>query len=95
MSNKKGGYKPRLTIDESKQVLNLYLSGKHRDEISKLVGRSPSVIRNIIKRAPEFGVEFPSNLELPFTYDRKDFEEQDFSSLPDNVLFKHSKEYIL
>lgn len=95
MNNKKGNYKPRLTIEESKKVIELYLSGKTQDQIAETMERSRSTIRHILNRAPELGIKLPKYLKLPITYEHRGMEEQVLKSLPDNVLFQHSKEYYL
>ena len=95
MGLKKGNYKPRLTVEDSKKICELYLEGKTQQQIAFVIGRSRSTVRHILNRSPELGANIPKYLKSVDITDNKERDGVDLSSLPDDILFEHSKEYII
>ena len=95
MSQKKGQYKPRLTVEQSKEIIELFLAGKTIDEIAALTNRSKSVVRQRIHLAPEFGIKLPNYVKVPTKHEHQEIKEIDLSSLDNSILFEHSKEYVI
>ena len=89
-----------ITLEEYDKIHELWESGMRKCEIAIELDRTSGAIVHAITRLTREVVERRENNRLRvkktrYKYDHVPIEEKDLSSLPDDQLFEHSKEYLL
>lgn len=85
----------QLTYEEYQNICALHKSGMKQRNIAVMVGKSPATICEIVKQGGR--VKFKKNGGIRIIdkgIECSSIDEKDFSTLPDNVFFKHDGTFI-
>lgn len=80
-----------MSSEEHLQIMALHEKGVPQKEIAAQMGRACSSICYIIKHGHERSLGHKNKVKRHYEY--QPIETVDLASLPDDVLFKHSREY--
>lgn len=88
----------KLTAEEQQKIVDMWNGPYSQKEIAVALDRSTGCITSVIKRITAGGEikdRTPKREEKIGKVQYHELETQDLSSLPDTVLFKHSKEFFI
>ena len=80
-----------MSQEEREEIMKLHRKGVPQKDIAAQFGRAKSSVCYIVKHGHERKIWNRGRATGPV--EAKPMETLDLSSLPDNILFKHSKEY--
>jgi len=85
----------QLTLKEYDEINRLHKTGMKQKDIAKIFGKAISTISEIVKQNGR--VKFKKDGSVAIcgeVVERRELMEEDLSSLPDNILFKHDNSFI-